>query len=1005
MAPTTSPDGRTPVLLSAHAEELLGQDAAAILDYLGRRPDVTEVSDVAATLLRTRRLRRYRAVLRAIDRTELTAGLRALAAGAEHPLLTRAAVSAPGSSHPARIAFVFPGQGSQWPGMGVEAYDRLPEYRAEADKCAAEFVAAGAASPMDYLLVDAGAAARTNDFSQVQIQGAQFVHGVALAAAWRSSGVLPDVTVGHSLGEVGAAYVAGAITLSQAVRVVIARATVLDGLTGPYRVAVLGITPDEAQSVIAETPGWLELSVVNSQSSVAVSGDTDAVAAAVQTVTDRGSFAKEIEMWFPAHTTALDRVRSELEALLPLGKFTDTPVQFIGATTADVVAAGTDFADYWYTNLRSAVRFDRAVVAAVGHGARIFVELSAHPALLFAMGELLEDMSGLAGGSAVMVGSGRRDEPLTDRLSANMAVVALADPGYRWAPPGEPRKPLRDFPFAPMRAEHHWARPEPLPPVAGVTVASEQWEVVQATRAAGGLRRAAVIGLDADGRVLDLLRSSVDGHAGVVVTEPSDADLLIVVAPELDQPDVVAAVDDLGRRIDQGLLGYADAITVQTRDVWLVTTGGERVTDGDPGPLPAAAALAAMHRSVGLEHPDQSFRHLDLPAQWLDATIAAAAVAAMLCATEDVAVRTPATGPTLYRRSLRDEQALAPSWTAASGIFDEVVVTGGSGAVGLHYARYLADHGARRIVLLSRHGVDAAALAELNQPRDVEVLAPHCDVTDTERLAATAAEFAGTGATLVIHAAGAAAMAPARQLTAVAMRETCSAKVAGLERLTAVWPMRADARILLCSSVSGLWGGQGHAAYSAANRLLDVMAAQQRAHGRHCTAVRWGLWPGAGIIDADEIARVERSGLTSMPAARAVEASLRDHAADPLVFSADADRLRLFLGRDETFGAIGNTVGVEFEAELEADPAGLDAAGAVRAALGAVLKLTDTTGLDFDESLLDLGVDSLLALDLRKKLKKTTGRNVPLATILGGVTATELIQYLETPEKRALSRD
>ena len=221
MAPTTSPDGRTPVLLSAHADELLGQDAAAILDYLGRRPDVTDVSDVAATLLRTRRLRRYRAVLRASDRTELTAGLQALAEGAEHPLLTRAAVSSPGSSHPARIAFVFPGQGSQWPGMGVEAYDRLPEYRAEADKCAAEFTAAGAASPMDYLLVDAGAAARTNDFSQVQIQGAQFVHGVALAGVWRSSGVLPDVTVGHSLGEVGAAYVAGAVTLPQAVRVVL----------------------------------------------------------------------------------------------------------------------------------------------------------------------------------------------------------------------------------------------------------------------------------------------------------------------------------------------------------------------------------------------------------------------------------------------------------------------------------------------------------------------------------------------------------------------------------------------------------------------------------------------------------------------------------------------------------------------------------------------------------------------------------------------------------------
>ncbi|WP_319451818.1 MULTISPECIES: mycobactin polyketide synthase MbtD [unclassified Mycobacterium] len=1002
MSPVTPPDGRTPVLLSAHAEELVGEDAAAILDYLQRRPELVDVSDVAATLRRTRRVRRHRAVVRAADRTELTDGLRALAEGVEHPLVTLAATS-PGSSQPApRIAFVFPGQGSQWPSMGVEAYSRLPEYRAEVDQCASAFAAAGAPSPLDYLLVDPGAGAQTNDFSQLQIQGAQFVHGVALARVWRSYGVLPDVTVGHSLGEIGAAYVGGAITLREAVAIVIARATVLDGLTGPYRVAVLGITPDQAQAVISETPGWLELSVVNSPSSVAVSGDTEAVAAAVRAVTKRGSFAKEIEMWFPAHTTALDAVRPELDALLPRGEFVDTPVQFIGTTTADVVPAGTDFADYWYTNLRSTVRFDRAVLAAVGHGARIFVELSAHPALLFAMGDVLEDAPELAGGSAAMVGSGRRDEPLTDRLSANLVSVALADPGHRWADASdESRKPLRDFPFAPMRAEHHWARSERLPPIAGLTVAVERWDVVRTMPSPVGPRRAAVIGQDAGGRVVDALRSALDRHHGVAMTQPSDADLLIVVAPELDQPDVVAAADELGRLVDEGLLDYAGAVTARTRDVWLVTAGGERVAT-DPTPRSVAAGLAAMHRSVGLEHPEQSFRQLDLPTQGMGDATADVAVAVLLGATEDIALRETGTAPTLYRRTSSDQQALEPSWRPESGIFDEVVITGGSGAVGLHYARYLAEHGARRIVLLSRGGVDAAALDELNSARGVDVLAPRCDVTDAAAVAVTAAEFSGSGATLVIHAAGTATMIAARELTSAAIRETCSAKLVGLEHLTTLWPMRADARIMLCSSVSGLWGGQGHAAYSASNRLLDVMAAQQRARGRRCTSVRWGLWQGAGILEQDEVARVERSGLTSMPGEQAVEASLRDYAADPLVFSADAERLRLFLGGADASDADHPSAVV---VEPDVDTTELDAATAVRAALGAVLKLADTVGLDLDGSLIDLGVDSLLALDLRKKLKKTTGQNVPLATILGGVTATELIRHLENPENRALSRD
>ena len=122
------PDGRVPVLLSAHAEDLIAADAEAIVGYLDREPDVHAV---AATLLRTRKQRRHRAVVRAADTRELADGLRALAAGDDHPLVARSSESAT-----PRTAFVFPGQGNQWPSMGADAYRQLPVYRAEVDKCA-----------------------------------------------------------------------------------------------------------------------------------------------------------------------------------------------------------------------------------------------------------------------------------------------------------------------------------------------------------------------------------------------------------------------------------------------------------------------------------------------------------------------------------------------------------------------------------------------------------------------------------------------------------------------------------------------------------------------------------------------------------------------------------------------------------------------------------------------------------------------------------------------------
>jgi mycobactin polyketide synthetase MbtD len=988
------PDGRTPVVLSAHGEGLIGQDAAAILAYLDGHRTVTEVADVASRLHRTRRLRRHRAVVRATDITELREGLGALAADDDHPLVTRA--TAPGrTADRGRTAFVFPGQGSQWPSMGVDAYARLPEYRAQVDECATVFVSMTSASPLEYLLADPAAELRTNDFTQVQIQGAQFVHGVALARVWQAAGVLPDLVVGHSLGELGAAYVAGTITLAAAVGVVIARATLLDRLTGPYRVAVLGIAPDQAQDVIAATPGWLELSVVNSKSSVAVSGDGTAVAAAVRAVSARGCFAKEIEMWFPAHTTALDSMRAELEALLPKGEFADTAVQFIGSATADVVKPGTRFADYWYANLRSTVRFDRAVGAAVAHGARTFVEMSAHPALLFAIDEVLDDLPDVAEGTTTVVGSGSRGEPIVERLSANIAAVALSDPGYRWSDAlGDPRKPLPDFPFAPMRGDQLWALPQPLPPIAGITVALEHWARIP-TVVPGRHRRVAVFDAGADTQLADSLRAAIDRHSGFVFAEPADADAFVVVAPQFEPGDAVRAAEQLSERIERDLFAYTSAITPGCRDVWLVTVGAERMQPFEPVARPAPAALAAMHRSVGLEYPDQRFGHLDLPiAEGVDAAIDAA-VAVLLGDADVVTVRAGDSGAAAYRRSMRDAGPQSASWSADSGVLDDVVVTGGGGAIGMHYARTLAERGARRVVLLSRGGADAATLVRLTEAYGTEFAAPRCDLTDARQLASVAAEFAGDGASLVIHAAGVATIAPHRDLTSAAARDTFAAKVTGLHHLIQAWPLRRDARMLLCSSVSGLWGGRGHAVYSAANRLLDVMAERLRAEGRNCTAVRWGLWHDTGIIDADEVARVERSGLLGMRPERAAEVSLRDHAGDPMVFSADTDRLGAFLEPDRTAATVDDAP--------EAHDTVRDGGTTVRAALGAVLKLPDATGLDLDTSLLDLGVDSLLAVELRKRLKKATGRTVPLATILGGATATELIEHLESQGKKELN--
>ncbi len=968
---TGLPDGRVPVVLSAHADDLVRADAEAILHYLDRTPDVAEV---AATLLRTRRIRRHRAVVRAADIDELTSGLRAVSTGDDHPLVVRSA-----ETTTARTCFVFPGQGGQWPSMGADGYRMMTVYRAQADRCAQAFVSAGRLSPVNYILGENA----PEHWSQVEIQGAQFTHAVALAALWRSYGIVPDLTVGHSLGEIAAAYVAGSISLADAAAVVIARATAVERLQGDYGMAVLGCPVDDVERLIASTPGWLEVSAVNSTSSVVVSGDRDAVVTLVADASAGGVFARQLDVNYPGHTSALDRVRDELLPLLPHGQFADAPVQFIGSATGAAVPSGVDFTDYWLSNLRDTVRFDRAVDAARTQGAAAFIEMSPHPTLLLAIDELTgPDAQGL------VVGSGSRDDPLVESLAAGIVTAAITDPGYRWAGLIDVDVPLlRNFPNAPMRDIRLWADPTPLRTPDVVTTSHEAW-LPTTNGAAGQVRRVAVIDLPGPGSPLGAkLREAVAAHPGAEPCAPGDADLVIAVAPLLDHPDVVVAAQEIGRLIDDGLLTYPN--DTRCRELCLVTVGGEHVQPGEPVALPAQSALAAMHRCIGFEHHDRAFGHLDLPSWDIDDATASAALDAVLGGVHEAALRENASGPCLFFHTVTE--AAEPSAQWSDSVYDDVIITGGSGAVGMHFARYAAERGARRIVLLSRGGIDASTAAELAglQP-GVEIVAPACDLGSDDDVMAAAQRFGADGASLLIHAAGAAAFADGDALTADDFTETVTAKVTGLARLTDAWPLRADARILLCSSVSGVWGGRTHAAYAAANRMLDVIAGQLRAKGQQCVAVRYGLWRAdplrpSRITERAGVASIERSGLLPMPPGEAVAASMCDHTADPLIMSADADRLRLFL---ESRDIRDRTPAAEEVSDVPTR---------IRAELAAVLKL-DAKSIDLTMSLLDLGLDSLLALDLRTRLLKATGTKVPLATLLGGVTGAALIDDLNTPE-------
>ncbi|TXI60610.1 SDR family NAD(P)-dependent oxidoreductase [Mycolicibacter arupensis] len=968
--PNTLPDGRIPVLISAHARDLVAAEAGALVRYLHTHP--AAVPQVAHTLRATRPLRRHRAMVRARDTDELISGLDALYRGAEHPLVVR-------SNQPeaARTAFVFPGQGNQWPGMGAGLWG-VAAYRAEADRCHEAFVRAGHRSPLGYLR---GADDSTQDGGDdpVVVQAAQFTHAAALAATWRHFGVLPDITVGHSLGELAAAYTAGVVDLDAAVAVVATRAQLTDLLAAnaPVRfgMAMIAVGADTATEIIAQTPGWLELSVVNGPESVVISGEWPAIQQLLDSAQRRGVFARELAVRYPAHTSALEPLRDQLTTQLPDAVFHSAPVEFLGSVYGGPIPAGTAFRQYWFDNLRRQVRFDLAAAAAVARGVTTFIEMSAHPTLLIALGD--------SAGAAQVLGSTDRDRPAADALAANIAAAAIADPGYRWrdfTPPEAPA-PLRHFPHAPMHTNRLWAgAQESAPRRRAPVVMTESWQ--PATEP--GRRPVRVAVDDYTGKSAELTARLVAalGASDVAVTDPEDAELLLLVAPPAATTEIGAAAAEF--------VHYAAAQTAvqpgrNCRRVWLLTRGAEQL-DADTPPLPGPAALAALHRSTGFDYPDQTFAHIDLPAQVTDEDLRAAVGALVLDDTE-VAVR----GGVLATRRFVESPAAA----TVPALPQSVVITGGTGAIGMAYAAYCADHGAQDIVLLSRSGATdtiAAQLAVLRARTGARVTAIRCDITDDAAVAAVIAHHRPAPAGLLVHTASAEAIA-ASTVTESAIRDALGAKVIGLDNVVRHWPLHADARVLVCSSVLALWGGSGHGLYAAANRMADTLVGQLRAQGLGASSIRWGLWRSVAVVSGEEKDRIGRTGLTPMAPEAAITAGLVAAPNDPAILSADFDRLAVF------FDSQG--VPSPFDAALTADPCISTGVGADRSIadvvadeLVTVLGLEGPDDIDMHRALVDLGLDSLLALDLRKRLGRATGLRVALGPLLAGMTGAQLTAVL-----------
>ncbi|WP_371501898.1 type I polyketide synthase [Kitasatospora sp. NBC_00374] len=440
-----------PWVLSARSTAALARQARRLLDRLDTAPE-TSPDAVGLALASTRAAFEQRAVVVGTDADELRTALRTLAEDGVSAGLVRGMAGSAG-----KVAFVFPGQGSQWAAMAVELLESSPVFAVRMAECAVALGPfADGWSLLDVVRGDGGDA--WMDRVDV-VQPVLWAVMVSLAEVWRAAGVEPGAVVGHSQGEIAAAVVAGALSLEDGARVVALRSrAIAGGLAGLGGMVSVGLSVEgvrERLSVWGEER--ISVAAVNGPSSVVVSGEPAALDELLASCEADGVRARRIPVDYASHSAQVESIRTELLEVLAEVRPRAGRIPVFSTVTGELTDGSGMDAEYWYTNLRTTVRFREAVDTLRADGFGTFVEVSAHPVLVTGLQESAEQ----AGCDAVTVGTLRRDEGGPRRVLASFAEAWVRGVAVDWraAVFTGTDGPGFDLPTYAFEHENYWPRP------------------------------------------------------------------------------------------------------------------------------------------------------------------------------------------------------------------------------------------------------------------------------------------------------------------------------------------------------------------------------------------------------------------------------------------------------------------------------------------------------------------------------------------------------------------